>query len=148
MAKAPFRKKSKKKTILSGLGQERTTNRLHILVVDDNEGVGNTLKVYLSWCGHNVKAVNNGTEAIELSMNEDFDLVITDLSMPKVTGYDVIKALNGFDKRPKIILVSGTSEKFEPVKSEGLNVDFIVKKPFNLSRLARKINDIFEVRSR
>ncbi len=148
MAKAPFRKKSKKKIILSGLSQERTTNRLHILVIDDNDGVGNILNVYLSWCGHNVKAVNNGAEAIELSMNEDFDLVITDLSMPKVTGYDVIKALNGLDKIPKIGLVSAISEKFEPVKSEGLNVDFIVKKPFNLSRLARRINDIFEMRSR
>ncbi len=144
MAKVPFRKEFKKKIVLSEFGQEITTNKLHILVVDDDVGMGDILKIYLSWCGHNVKVVDNGAEAIELCMNEDFDLVLTDLDMPNVTGYDVIKALNGLYKRPKIGVVTGYSQESKPVKGEGLSFDFIVKKPFNLSNIARNINDIFE----
>ncbi len=142
MAKVPFTKEFKKKIVTSGLSQEKTTNKLRILVVDDDEDVGNILNVYLSRYGHNVKVVDNGKKAIELSMNGDFDLILTDLNMPNVTGCDVIKAFNGLDKKPKIGLVTGMSEEFKPVEKEGLNVDFIIKKPFKLSDIARNINDI------
>jgi CheY-like chemotaxis protein len=144
MTKVPFRKEANKKIVSSELGRVKATNKLRILVVDDNECVGEILYEYLTWCGHSVKVVDNGAEAIELSTNEDFDLVLTDLVMPNVTGYDVIKALNDLDKRPKIGLVTGWSEKFKPVEGDGLSVDFVVKKPFNLLAVSRKINDIFE----
>ncbi len=145
MAKAPFFNRTNKKTVSSELCQEKTTHKLRILVVDDNEHVGKILYEYLTWCGHRVKVVDNGAEAIKLSTNENFDLVLTDLIMPGVTGYDVIKALNGFNKRPKIGLVTGWSEEFKPIDGDGLRVDFIVKKPFNLLAVARKINNVFEV---
>ncbi len=145
MARVPFRKEVNKGIVSSGLDQEKTANKLRILVVDDNESVGEILYEYLTWSGYSVKVVDNGAEAIELSTNEDFDLVLTDLIMPDVTGYDVIKALNGFDNRPKIGLITGWSEKFKPVEGDGLSVDFIVRKPFNLLELAKKINDIFEM---
>ncbi len=121
------------------------TNKLSILVVDDNEGVRIILDEYLSWCGHNVKVVDTGAEAIELCMNKHFDLVLTDLDMPDVTGYDVIVALNGLYKRPKIGVVTGSSQEIKLVKGVDLRVDFIVRKPFNLSNIARNINDIFDV---
>ncbi len=145
MARAPFRKEVNKGIVSSGLDEEKTANKLRILVVDDNESVGEILYEYLTWCGYSVKVVDNGAEAIELNTNEDFDLVLTDLIMPDVTGYDVIKALNGFNKRPKIGLVTGWSEEFKPIDGDGLRVDFIVKKPFNLLAVARKINNVFEV---
>ncbi|MCP4266989.1 MAG: response regulator [Candidatus Brocadiaceae bacterium] len=145
MARVPFHKEVNKEIVSSGLDKEKTPNKLRILVVDDNESVGGILYEYLTRCGYSVKVVDNGAEAIELSTTEDFDLVLTDLIMPDVTGCDVIKALNGFDKRPKIGLVTGWSEKFKPVEGDGLSVNFIVRKPFNLLELAKKINDIFEV---
>ncbi len=140
-----FRKETKEKIIFSKFGKERTTNKLHILVVDDYDGVGKILYEYLSWCGHNVKVVDNGAEAIGITMNEDFDLVLVDLIMPNVTGYDVIKSLNGLDKKPKTGLITGWCEKFDSVEGEGLSVDFVVEKPFDLLTIARYINDIFGV---
>ncbi len=140
MSKTRICKEFKKKRVTSGLSVDRTTNKLNILVVDDNEEVGNILNIYLSWFGYNVKVVDNGADAMGLIMNEDFNLVLTDLIMPNVTGFDVIRSINGLDKRPIIGLVTGSSEKFKTEDGDGLNVDFIIKKPFNFSEIAKNIN--------
>ncbi len=147
MGKVHFSKESNNKKVTSVLGQERTTNKLRILVVDDNEDVCNILNKFLSRCGYNVKAVDNGAEAIRLSMNINFDLVLTDLNMPNVTGCDVVKALKGLNKRPKIGLVTAQNEECNFIECGYLSVDFIVKKPFKLSEISKNINDIFEVAS-
>ena len=52
-----------------------------------------------------VKTVNNGAEAIELAKVEGFGLVMCDLDMPDITGFDVLKVLNELDKVPKIGIV-------------------------------------------
>ncbi len=96
----------------------------------------------LSKLGHKVKTVDNGVEAIELSRNEDFDLVLSDLAMPDVTGYGVIKAVSELEKRPKIGIITGWSEKLKPLEEENMNVDFIIKKPFDFSELSKHINDL------
>ena len=85
----------------------------------------------------------HGAEAIELSMNESFDLVLTDLNMPNVTGLDVIKVLNGLNIRPKIGLVTACKEELSHVCGVGLSVDFVIKKPFELSEISKNIEDIF-----
>ncbi len=136
-----FAKDTKKKIVPSGFDKEKPASMLRILVVDDYDSVGNLLCEYLSWCGHDVKVVDNGAEAVGLCMNENFDLALVDLIMPNVTGHDVIKALNSLDKRPKTGLITGWSEKFE--LEEGLSVDFIVRKPFDLSTIASSIDGIF-----
>ncbi len=143
MIKVLNRKKSKKKIVLSRVDRTKTSNELSILVVDDSEGVGNILNIYLSWCGYNVKVADNGADAIGLIMNEDFNLVLTDLIMPNVTGFDVIRSINGLDRRPKIGLVTGSSEKFKTVAGDGLNVDFIIRKPFSLSEITKNINSLW-----
>jgi len=118
-----------------------TTNR-HILVIDDEKEICTILDEFLSRSGHIVKAVNSGSEAIELSRRENFDLVICDLVMPDVTGYDVVKALNDLDETPKICIATGWGEKLKPMDEESLTVDFVIKKPFNLLELEKKISDL------
>ncbi len=90
-----------------------------------------------------VKTVDNGAEAILLSKKEHFDLVICDLAMDKVTGYDVIRAINKLDNRPKIGITTGRSKKLKYIdKEDDLKVDFIIKKPFSLSELTKHIDDL------
>ncbi len=120
-----------------------TSKGLHILIVDDVEGICDILGKYFSRAGHIVDAVGSGTEAIELAKREDFDLVLCELNMPGVTGYDVIKALAELDKVPKIGIVTGYGEKPTSVAINAMNVDFVVQKPFNLLELSNKINDLF-----
>ena len=138
----PICKEAVQKTEPPEPGMEITTKKLRVLVIDDEEDICMILSRFLSREGHIVKTINNGTDAIELAGKEDFDLILCDLAMPEVTGYDVIKALNELEKRPKIGLMTGWCEEIKRIEEEALKVDFICRKPFNLLELVRHINDL------
>ncbi len=117
-----------------------------VLVVDNEEEICKMLDTYLSNRGHLVRIVDNGREAITLAKVIDYDLVLCDLAMPDVYGYDVIKALNVLANRPLIGIITGWNEKLKPLDDDGLKVDFVIKKPFDFSELTRKIADAFDKR--
>ena len=128
--------------LFSEPAQDIQCKSLHILVVDDEVNIGKLLNEFLSDDGHKVKTVDNGADAIKLSKRKSFDLVLCDLVMPDVSGYDVIKALNKLDRRPKIGIITGWNENLKPIE-EGMKVDFVVRKPFDFSELANHINEAF-----
>ncbi len=126
--------------------EQNTRNKsLSILVVDDEKNTCALLGDFLSDEGHEIKMVFNGADAIRLLKSEEFDLVLSDLVMPEVTGYDVAKAVNELKKRPKIGILTGLQEKLEFQEEKGLKVDFILGKPFDFSELTRHINDVINV---
>ena len=137
----PIRKGAVQKVVPPEHDRRVTRRKLHILVVDDNEDVCEIVDAVLTRGGHAVTSVDNGAEAIELAGEKDFDLVICDLLMPMVQGYDVVKALNKLDKIPKIGLMTGWAE-LKPIDEEGFEVDFILKKPFKHSALAKHIDEL------
>ena len=146
----PNDKKKVQQTVLPESSQETKETKenkenkgLRVLVVDDNEGMRSVLDQSLSRIGCNVKTVENGTDALELSKREEFDIVLCDLVMPDICGYDVVKALNELEKSPKIGIITGWAEELIPLEKEVLEIDFIVKKPFKLSELSKQINDAF-----
>ncbi|MCP4254301.1 MAG: response regulator, partial [Candidatus Scalindua sp.] len=114
---------------------------LRILVVDDEDALCNVLDRFFLRFGNKVKTVNNGTDAISIVKSEDFDLVLCDLAMPDIFGYDVIDAMNKLEKRPKIGIITGRGEEIKSME-EGMNIDFILKKPFNLTELTKQINEL------
>ena len=124
---------------------EQKTNKrnLRILVVDDEKELCDILDKFLSRSGHKVKTVYNGADAINIITTEDFDLVLCDLAMPDVFGYDVIKAVNELEKRPKIGIITGWGEELKPIEGEGVKADFIIRKPFQRSELTKHINELF-----
>ena len=115
--------------------------KLRILAIDDEEEICSVLNKYFSRDGHDIKSVNNGTEAIKLLKNEEFGLVLCDLVLPDMSGHDVVKVINELDKRPKVGLITGWDEKIETKSREELKVDFIIRKPFDFSKLANHINE-------
>ena len=122
--------------------QEIMNKCLRILVVDDEEEICNILDKFFSKKGHMVRTVDNGREAIILTKVTDYDLVLCDMAMPEVFGYDVIKTLNKLEKRPKIGIITGWGDKLMPPEEEGLKVDFIIRKPFDFSELTKHINEL------
>jgi len=132
------------KTIEEPKQEQKTSNRnLSILTVDDDEMIRNIIEQFLSRDGHNIKTVDNGADAIKIIGNEDFDLVLCDLAMPNVFGYDVIKSLNRLKKRPKIGIISGWDDETLPGESNEVKVDFYLKKPFKSADLTKHINQLF-----
>ena len=126
--------------------QETDVKSLRILVVDDEEDIRNILNQFLSRSGHSVKTVDNGADAIKMTEGEVFDLVLCDLAMPNVFGYDVVKVINGLKKRPKIGIITGWSE--DRISDKETKVDFYLRKPFKLSKLIKHINELFDAGSR
>ena len=140
----PINNEIKQQKLSSKSAPDKMAKGLSILVVDDEEEICNILDKFFSRVGHMVKAVSSGAEAIELAKREDFDLVICDLTMPGVTGYDLIKALNELDKVPKIGVSTGSIEDYSSAEANALKADFIINKPFRLLELANKINVLFD----
>ena len=126
---------------------ETNDENLRILVVDDENEICGFLQDFLSEKGYIVWSVNSGNEAIRLLKCKTFDLVLCDLIMPDGTGRDVIKVLNTLDKRPKVGLITGWSEKIDSSNDEKLKVDFVLKKPFDFSELSKQINKILNAAS-
>ncbi len=136
----PICKEAKQKAVPPELIPETTLKKLRILVIDDEERICVKLNELLSRCGHMVKTADNGAKAIELTRKGDFDLALCDLAMPGINGYDVIKAINKIDHRPKIGVITGWNEKIPLVDEENLGVDFVIRKPFNFLELTKQIN--------
>ncbi len=116
---------------------------LHVLVVDDEVEMCDLLDKFLSKEGHTVRVVYNGADAIELAKREKYDLVLCDLAMSNVYGYKVIKAINKLEKVPKIGIITGWIEKLKPMDEEGMAVDFVLYKPFKLTKLTNHIDALF-----
>ncbi|MBT3878942.1 MAG: PAS domain S-box protein [Candidatus Scalindua sp.] len=126
-------------------GQEIKHKNLRILVVDDEVALCTVLDEFLSESGQKVTTVYNGADAIGKIKTESYDLILCDLAMQNITGYDVIKAVSELENKPKTGIITGWREK---LNGEGVKVDFILRKPFNLSELTKHINVIFSADSR
>ncbi len=139
----PATSKNSVKTVETSEPLLETKNKdLSILVVDDEVEICSMLDEFLKTGGYKVKTVDNGEKAIDLTKNERFDLVLCDMAMPKICGQDVIRALNGLGKRPKIGVITGWDNDLKITENEDLNVDFVIKKPFNFTELAKHLNNI------
>ncbi len=111
----------------------------HILVVDDEPGIGNILRIKLRLSGFDVTNTTSGSEAIKLIRAKEPDVLLCDVLMPGVTGIDVVREVRTFSNVP-IIIFTGRPDIFEVAKKLGAN-DYIVK-PFNPDILVEKINSV------
>ena len=139
----PVTNKPARKVAAAIQDRKSKIDSLNILVVDDKKEICESLSKLFIEEGHKVRNADNGAKAIKLLIKNNYDLLLCDLVMPDVSGKDVIKALSTLSTRPKVGLMTGWRYKIEDAEKDGLEVDFIVRKPFNLSKLKRDINDLW-----
>ncbi len=130
--------------VASKPSQNNKTETLSVLVVDDEEEMCELLRDFFTRDGHKTKITNSGSEALTLLSKEDFDLLLCDLTMPNVSGRDIIYSLDTMRKRPKVFIITGYNYNMKNVKSEELNADRVFTKPFQLSELRREISNVFK----
>jgi len=99
----------------------------NILIIDDNEEILDIFKPLLLDEGYRVSTANNGATGIILFMRQNFDLVITDLNMPGMNGFDVIKRINSIVSVP-VILMSSNYLPVGPDNVRKLGVNAIISK--------------------
>ncbi len=113
----------------------------NILFVDDEEFVIETMKEILPILFKNSHFALNGLDGVSVCKENDIDLIITDLSMPKMNGIDMIKEIKKFNPNIKIICVSGHNESELINEAKELGASFIIK-PISSTELYNAIGEV------
>jgi YesN/AraC family two-component response regulator len=111
------------------------------LVVDDDPSLLRTLEEWLGMEGYDVRVANDGLEAIELARWEAFDVVVTDLRMPRLDGLGLLSQLETLAPDVRVIFMSGNASKAEVIEAlrEGRSFDFLEKPLPGFDHLSRAI---------
>ena len=109
-----------------------------ILVVEDDLDIQELLQNFLQESGYDITVANDGLEAINLFSDDDFDLILLDILLPKIDGFSVCEFIRKKSQIPIIILTALNGEK-EQLNGLDLQVDDYITKPFSMPVLVRKI---------
>ncbi len=112
------------------------------LIADDSTTIRKFVSFALKSMGIDVVAACDGMEALEKLNNEKFDIVITDLNMPHVDGYELITSIREIEEYKSIPIIILSSEQDEEDKAKGYNVgaDSYMVKPFDTKRLQYEVS--------
>ena len=119
----------------------REKDKFSILVVDDEERIRNFLNIKLKLMGYGVTLARNGVEALEQVREQEPDLIILDVIMPKKDGFETLKELRSFSSVP-VIMLTAQGNDFDKIKGLGLRADDYMTKPFNPDELVARIEAI------
>ena len=116
--------------------------RLKILLAEDDLNLGVLLIDYLEAEGFDVKLCKDGELALKAFQNNQFDLCLLDVMMPKMDGFALAKAIRLKDKNIPIIFITAKSLKDDKLKGYGLGADDYITKPFDEEELLWKIKAV------
>lgn len=109
-----------------------------ILIVEDEESIADLEKDYLELSGFEVEIENTGDMGLKRAMAEDFDLLILDLMLPGVDGFEICKKVREVKNTP-IIMVSAKKDDIDKIRGLGLGADDYMTKPFSPSELVARV---------
>ena len=142
----------------TGYGDEETavkevtpikeSRQARILVIDDEDSVRDILSRMLKTKGHQVVVASNGEEGIEQFRSQPFDLVFTDLGMPKISGWEVGKTIKGINPKIPIAMITGWGMELDREKMSESGIDLIVSKPFNFDQVIHLVSEAMELKER
>jgi two-component system OmpR family response regulator len=113
-----------------------------VLVVDDEPGVRDMLTDALHLQGYQVKAVADGFEALKELRTGDFNLVVSDINMPKIDGYEMLERMRSVGDATPVILLTARGEKADLARGFRTGADDYVTKPFGLEELSLRIEAV------
>lgn len=133
-----------------------------ILIIEDEEAIADLEKDYLEMSGYEVLIENDGTKGLEVALKENIDLLVLDLMLPGVDGYEICKKVREVKNIP-ILMVSAKKDDIDKIRGLGLGADDYMTKPFSPSELvarvkahlsryerlvgsSQKANDVIEIR--
>lgn len=114
---------------------------MNVLVVDDEKLIRDVIKEYLLLEKMNVIEAENGEDAIDKVKNNDFDIIIMDIMMPKMDGYTACREIKKIKDIP-FIMLSARGEEYDKLIGFDLGIDDYVTKPFSPKELVARIKAI------
>lgn len=116
---------------------------MKILICDDEALIRNVIKEYLVVENYQVLEAENGIDAIEVVQNNDVDLVIMDIMMPKMDGYQAVREIKKIKDIP-FIMLSARGEEFDKLVGFDMGVDDYVTKPFSPKELVARVKAVMK----
>ena len=110
-----------------------------ILVVDDDPAICDTVEDALHLAGHATLRASNGDAALEIIRHERVSLVVLDVNMPKVSGFDVLRKLRALKDATPVILLTARDDRNDVIEGFRVGADDYVTKPFGLEELLLRI---------
>ncbi len=112
-----------------------------MLVVDDEQRIRELIREYAEWSGFEVVQAEDGMEAVAKVKEQDFDIVIMDIMMPKLDGYSACKEIKKIKEIP-VIMLSARGEEYDKLFGFEIGVDDYVVKPFSPKELMARVKAV------
>jgi PAS domain S-box-containing protein len=119
----------------------REGKNARILVIDDEEHVRKVLSLGLSKFNYKVIEAHSGEQGLNLFQQMEFDLVLTDMGMPTMSGWEVCRAIKEMNPKMPVGMITGWDMEVDEMKRKENGVDFIIPKPFDLSHILNLVAD-------
>lgn len=120
-----------------------TPHQRKVLVVEDDPAIREALTEAIVADGHAVISATNGADAVRLFGAESFDLVLLDIMLPIVNGYDVCRRIRERDRRVPIVMLTAKGTEIDKVLGLELGADDYVTKPFGVRELLARVHAAF-----
>jgi len=112
-----------------------------ILVIDDEETVRGVLSQILSQGKHRVTVAENGEDGIRLFKEGEFDIVLTDLGMPCMSGWEVGRAIKKMSPHTPVGMITGWEAEVDQAKIKENGIDFVIPKPFQFDQILKVVDE-------
>jgi two-component system CheB/CheR fusion protein len=133
----------------SGTPELNVLSQTNFLIVDDSEDTIRMLQELLKIGGANVMAANNGAEALRIAREHEFDVILSDISMPEMDGFEFLQRLREIDGRQDVPVVAitgfGRSDDIARIRAAGFYSH--LTKPLNLQALAEVLQRLAKEKS-
>ena len=126
----------------------KESRQARILVIDDEDSVRDVLSRMLKAKGHQVAVASNGEEGIERFRSEPFDLVFTDLGMPKLSGWDVGRTIKTINPKVPIAMITGWGVELDRQKLNENGIDLSIAKPFNFDQVINLVCEAMDLKEK
>lgn len=114
---------------------------MRVLIVDDEEMIRNVIREYVEFEGGETDEAEDGMEAVKKCRENDYDVVVMDVMMPRLDGFSAVKEIRKFKNTP-VIMLSARGEEYDKLFGFELGSDDYVTKPFSPKELMARIHAV------
>ncbi len=120
----------------------------HILIIDDDIGIRESLSLVLGDAGYQVDTVESGEQGIETVRNNNYDLIFLDIKMAGMNGIETLREIRKMGKKIPVYIITAFQREYfrqlEDAKQDGMDFE-VVEKPFDRKKLLSLVKDILEI---
>ena len=113
-----------------------------VLIVEDEAAIRLGLEDVLVFKGYDIASTRNGREGLKMALSGQFDLILLDVMLPEINGFDICQEIRLIDKEQAVILLTAKSQEEDIVNGLTLGADDYISKPFSIAQLLLRVEAV------